>query len=390
MAETVTASPEQKIAVVETRPPKRRIMELDLARSIAILGLPLVHMMEEFEECGFLSNPALEAGALSTNWYEIVLRFFTSSFAPMFMILMGVNMTLSSHATAEKLLKRGIRIVIYFFILNILRYVIPDVISYFMGYGGGLHDSIVDFLASDILFLAGTSMILIALFKKRDNSPAITLILALFMLAVSMLIPENLIKNEYLKTFLGNFFRIDGTSYFPLLSWFAYPALGYALGKTIKDFEKDLDRKKRIYLHVVPSALILLACLYICLSKYGISPFKIVDDQSNIYLNDFWCYLSAVLWTCVWFSGAYFICKAIKSQWVKNAIYKISDSIMIFYCIQWILVGWITSMLLGAGLEDSHFMGDVPFYIASFAVWGITIGLALWINAKLRKKGIRL
>lgn len=384
------AGEEKRVAAVEVRPPKKRIMELDLARSIAILGLPLVHMMEEFSSSGFLSNPEMMESTPTTNGYELFLRFLTSSFAPMFMILMGVNITLSSHSTARNLFKRGLRIILYFFILNILRFVLPDIFAYLGGYGNGLHEALTDFIASDILFLAGSSMVLIALSKKLNITPIMVLVIALAMMALNMLVPEDLLQKGTLGTFMGNFIWFNENCYFPLASWFAYPALGYAVGAYIKPLEQDIPKKNRLYRELFCLAAVLIADLYICMKVNGHSPGDMVNAQSTIYLNDFWCFLSAVLWTAIWFTAAWFIVKRIKSPWVKNAIYKISDSIMIFYAIQWILVGWLCGILLFAGKGKTYFMGDVPFYILSILVWVLTLGGALWINSRLRRKGIKL
>jgi len=359
----------------------KRIVELDLARSLAIMGLPFVHLYEEFELNELYVMPGTES---------LLERLACGFGANLFMIMMGMNVIFSSRSTANGLFYRGLRLLLYFFILNILRFVLPGLMMSFFGVEDAYFFMLEGFIASDILALAGLSLLILSFFKKYNIKPIWSLVLGLVMMGIDTVIPDGLVENEYVALFLGNFFRVDDTSYFPLLSWFIYPAIGYTVGSYFKEMQQDPDRKKRFYIILSGMALSMIFAYYAALKTNGISVLEMIDSQSTIYINDFLRALSAVLLSSIFLAIAYYVCDYLCGPKPRNVIVKISDAILIFYALQWIIIGWLECIFLAYAQNHDLVISDGLFAFLNISVFIVTLGLSLWINSILRAKNIKL
>jgi len=355
-----------------------RIVELDFARALIILTLPLIHLDIEFENMGLCT--AVPLG------YVSALDFFNAYAANLFMVLLGMNLVFSKNSTPKRIFSRGVRMVGFFFLLNLLRCTIPATIAGFMGYEEGFHEALIQTVASDIYFLSGAAFILIAAAKKISLPPYAVLGLALFGLALDNLVPQGLIGSEFWGAVAGNFLTVDDNSIFPVLSWMVFPALGYCIGGVFKSLQGDPSRKGRFYAGFTLITLMLTVNFIIGRSLSGMGFTAQVRSMVDVPTNNFFNSAMGVLFGMVTICAGYYLCTYVFGERVKAWLTKISDSVFTYYFLQWVIVGWVSYMMAGAGVAEKGGVSPAVFLLLSFAVWVLTLLLALPINAWLKRR----
>ena len=228
----------------------KRYYDIDLIRVICIICLPLIHITEYWgieDSCG---------GFLVESFNDIFYYpcfILTSFVAPMFMLIMGINICFSKKNTPKDLFKRGITLLIIELILNTLRYAIPGLIGIIFSPNNEVRIDVLKMIAfgminSDILAFAGLTFIVFALFKKINLKPLYILIISFSLYLINEFVIANLLSptidnnlHYMLCNLIGNFIYINSDSTFALLEWLIVPAIGYYILKDKEDNKYNVN-----------------------------------------------------------------------------------------------------------------------------------------------------
>ena len=190
-----------------------RNLHADLLKGIAVLMMVQVHITELF------SNTMWQ-NSLAGKWS---LFLGGSPAAPVFMVLMGFY-AFSSKPTFISQIIRGLRLILYGFLLNlglnfhlIIRLLTKQIALNIWPYIFGV----------DIFFLAGLSLILIAVAKRVIGDRLVYWILMFIVLGLSnQIIPAYNGQIQWVRYLQAYFYGNQTWSYFPFFPWGAYPVAG--------------------------------------------------------------------------------------------------------------------------------------------------------------------
>lgn len=340
---------------------KKRYYELDLARDMMILILPLVHIIEflgnEFGYANILNNQTI-------NILQPIVDFLTIYGAPVFMICMGINMMFTSKNKPEDFLKRGISLLLLEFVLNLIRYALPGIISLFLTNHITIKKTITDIIIfaqfnSDILAFSGLCFIAFAIFKKLKLSPikilgiciVISLTSELFIITYPNL---NNSINPFIANILGNFIWLSGDSTFPLVEWLIFPSIGYLFANYLTKAQTTKQETKLWNITGIFSMMLIFTIL-VSLKVVNISNNDILRIINAPINDSHMSPICTIFEIAATFMHLYIIrmiwnkFKLERNKKVVNHVSTLSKNITYYYCIQWIIVGWI--MFITCGLE---------------------------------------
>lgn len=355
----------------------RRFEELDILRALPILGLPLAHILEECSECGML-QPQVEHG----------MAFSYALFAwgaPIFMFLMGANWSFSRRTTPAYLVHRGLLLLLTGVLLNLVRFVLPSSVGLMLGNDEPFFYSLSMVLCSDIYDFSGAAFLLMALCLrlKLRPVPLLTLALALLTLGNGISLPEG--SNEYLLCFLGRFVWVNSNSYFPLATWFIFPAAGYVFGRLYRDFATEEERA-RFCLQLIPAGAVGLVACVAALHAYGHSAFTIYACPANDYITDL-PNVAMILCTTLFSIGLfYYLYRLIQPTRLKTALVAVSKVIMPFYIIQWVIIGWFSRLFYLLVPHHKQVMGFGSYISSVVLITLLSAAGAFAYDAWLRRR----
>lgn len=357
---------------------KKRYYELDLARAVPMLFMPLVHVYEEFLMHGF---------ATGESWSQGLILVYLCMFGPsVFMLSLGMNLVFSSHNTPKDLAQRGIRTIALFYGLNVIRYIIPGSIAILCGDAEAKYSILRHFFCSDILFFAGITFLLFSVIQKYSIKPFYVLLMAVTMLVVDMLIPDLNLNSEILSIALGKFFYVNGWSCFPVLSWMVYPAVGYCLGPMIQALNTEKEHRT-FWKKVILGSVVGFLAVGICMSSYGLDPILIAASPANSYIVDTANVVLDLFVAGLMYGFYYYVHLLIRNTRLVQHISSLSRGILTFYCIHWILVGWTEYMLLAMGMRNQHILGIETIMGIGVGIMVISIILTIAIQKLFASKG---
>ena len=306
--------------------------EFDLMKAIAVLGLPVVHLLEEGIYGDYVSKDVYKLEA-----FIVALCIVGPS---IFMMCMGFSMG-GSRNLPRVLVKQGLRFLSLGAILNLIRWILPGLLLWAVR-GDPLKDDICYFLVSDIYFFVGIFCLFYALMRKIKLSTAETFVVTIIMLTVNtMLTPvmPQIITNDYLIALVGNFVYIDGTSCFPLLSWAIFPTTGLLLGEVLKKVSEE--RRGKIMKHMLLFSPVVFISYLVSLCLYGHDAMKVMVSPLNSYITDLPNVILMISLALFLFAVLYYVCRVIDGSHFMSFMVKISTYIVPFYMLQWVLVSWI-------------------------------------------------
>ena len=354
--------------------------EFDLMKAIAILGLPVVHLLEEGIYNNYVSQGVHKLEALI-----VALCIVGPS---IFMMCMGFTMG-GTRNIPKSLAKQGLRFLSLGAILNLARFVLPGLLVWAVR-GASIDEDIRNFFVSDIYFFVGFVCLFYALMRKLKLSTSAIFAITLVMLTVNtMLTPvmPKIITNEYLIAILGNFVYIDGTSCFPLLSWAIFPTAGLLLGEVLK--KATDERRGKIMKQMLLFSPIVFASYLVSLCLYGYDAMKVMVSPLNSYITDLPNVILMISIALFLFAVLYYVCQAIDRSRFMNFMVKISTYIVPFYMLQWVLVSWVFYALdLFACEEGILTLGW--FILIAVLITGICIYVAVKHGMKATKFLARL
>lgn len=252
--------------------------------------------------------------------------------APIFMALMGISMAYSRKQNPGELLARGIKLFVGAYFLNFFRSILPLWIF------GPIDEwtSIEAFFVVDIFQFAGLAFIFFALLKKIKVPSFGILLISLVMAYINqfIMLPESVAWNSQLLTGIVNLFTpVTEWSCFPFLTWFFFPAFGYAFGSEILI---KCDNKNRLYGVLLPIGL--AGVVYVYYQFYKLYP----NYTSYYYGNNFYYMgikniLLNALFICFALAFWYFVGK-ILPQSIDHFLSYLSKNLTLFYIVSWIVI----------------------------------------------------
>ena len=357
-----------------------RFGEFELMKAFAILGLPIVHLLEE----GIYSNYVSE----NVHKLEAFIVALCIVGPSIFMMCMGFGIG-GTRNTPRGVMKLGFRFLAIGAILNLIRWILPGLLL-FLVHGTSMSEDIFYFFASDIYYFVGIFYLFYALMLKLKLTTPAVLVTTIVMLTINTLltpIMSDIITNDYLIAIIGNIVYIDGTSCFPLLSWAVFPTVGILLGDVLK---KVTDEKRGVIMKrmLIFSPVIFISYL-VSLSIYGHDIMKVMVSPLNDYITDLPNVILMISLALFLFAALYYISNWIDETRFMKLMLKISTNIIPFYLLQWILVSWV---FFGMDLfECKEGVLTLPwFIIAAALITGICIYVAVKHGMKITKIILRM
>ena len=353
-----------------------RFGEFDLMKAFAILGLPIVHLLEEGIFNDYVSEDVHKLEA-----FIVALCIVGPS---IFMMCMGFGIG-GTHNTPRGIMRQGVMFLSLGAILNLVRWVLPALVLFFV-HGISMSEDIFFFFASDIYYFVGFFYLFYALMLKLKLSTPWILLITIVMLTINTLltpIMSDIVTNYYLTAIVGNIVYIDGTSCFPLLSWAIFPTVGILLGDVLKKVtdEKRGSIMKRM---LIFSPVVFISYL-VSLSLYGHDVMKVMVSPLNDYITDLPNVILMISLALFLFSVLYYVSNLIDETKFMKFMMKISTHIVPFYMLQWILVSWV---FLGMDLfECKEGVLTLPWFIIAAT---LITGICIYVTVKHGMKATKL
>ena len=357
-----------------------RFGEFELMKAFAILGLPIVHLIEE----GIYANYVSE----SVHKLEAFIVALCIVGPSIFMMCMGFGIG-GTRNTPRIIMKQGLRFLAFGAILNIARWILPGLLLFFV-HGTPLSEDIFSFFASDIYYFVGIFYLFYALMLKLKLSTSEILVVTVVMLTANTLltpIMSDLVTNFYLIGIIGNIVYIDGTSCFPLLSWAIFPTVGIFLGDVLK---KVTDERRGVIMkHMLIFSPVVFISYLVSLSLYGHDVMKVMVSPLNDYITDLPNVILMISLALFLFAALYYVSNLIDETRFMKFMLKISTNIVPFYMLQWILVSWVFYGMYLFGCEEGVL--TLPWFIAAAVlITGICIYVAIKHGMKITKFLVRM
>ena len=306
-----------------------RQLEVDVAKVLAILYMVVIHVYEEMSFVNYF-------GKMPDSLFRGVLEFAGGPLAaPVFMFAMGLGMVYTAKNSPREFALRGMRLLLVSYLLNLVRYTIPYLIS--KEEPGG-YWSLVDTIGVvDILQLAGMSFLLVALLKKcRVNRYGIVAVALLLQGVGTLLLHSFHGWPEAAQYAMGLLFRTNGYVVFPLSLWFVYPAFGYFFG----EYLQTVEDKRTMYNRLAIVSLAVLFAASVAMKQAGINimnNFALFHDI--YYVQNF----STTVWTLSVIGLQLFVCYRISlllKGRVADGVVSISKRLKTIYIVQWIIIAY--------------------------------------------------
>jgi hypothetical protein len=354
--------------------------EFELMKAFAILGLPIVHLLEE----GIFNNYVSE-NVHKLEAFIVALCILGPS---IFMMCMGFGIG-GTRNTPKSIMKQGFRFLAIGALLNLIRWILPGLLL-FIVHGTPMSEDLFYFFASDIYYFVGFFYLFYALMLKLKLSTPMVLVTTIVMLTINTLLTpvmSDFVTNDYRIAIVGNLVYVDGTSCFPLLSWAVFPTVGILLGDVLK---KMTDEKRgSIMKRMLIFAPVIFISYLVSLSIYGHDVMRVMVSPLNDYITDLPNVVLMISLALFLFALLYYVSNLIDETRFMKFMMKISTHIVPFYMLQWILVSWVfCGMDL---LECKEGVLTLPWFIvASALITGICSYVAVKHGMKVTKLLLRI
>lgn len=321
-----------------------RQIEFDIAKTICILGMVFVHCFE------VLAAPGVEEGAA---YYVMVIVLDALFGAATFMGSMGLGLAYSwkdNDDYAAAIIKRGLLIFLFGYLLGFCRYGLPDFLFLRNDPDFSIGDIIADIMMDDIMQFAGLALMLFGLLKKLKLSDMCIGIVAVLLSIVGSFVRlisfENMLLGEGVGLFIGAYdaYGTDNIGCFPIFNWFIIVVGGFLYGKLLMRC-KNVHKYYSIALPI--SAVIIGVYLAIAIpNKLGMMNGNIFYYYHMTTFDAVICLIGMVFATSMY----HFISLALSSK-VKKVISRISSNINRIYCIHWVIIGFIDTIAIAKKFE---------------------------------------
>jgi len=319
----------------------------DLLKGVAVILMVQVHLMELFARQDIYDSLT---GRIS-------LFLGGPPAAPVFMAVMGYFIAVSRRS-ARQMIIRGIKLIFLGLLLNIgLNFHL--LIKIFTG--AFQIDPLPYIFGVDILFLAGLSIISLAMMKKYFKFEFIPfVVLLIIVLAAQYLLQTT--AGATTDNYLVAFFYGEGCwwSYFPLIPWLVYPLTGY-LFYILQQQRSELIKS---YFHYAVVFAVLITVVFF---NYGL---RISADLPQYYHHGAMFYLYTLCFLIFWL----FIMNNI-TKLPENSVSRFLEwtgiNVTAAYVIQWLIIGNIaTAIYKTQGTLELVLWFLLIVALTSAGVWG--------------------
>ena len=321
----------------------------DILKGLAIIFMIQVHIMELF---------ALED--IYISWAGRISLFLGATpAAPVFMMVMGYFMGIS-RKSVKHLLLRGIKLIGLGLLLNIG---LNMHLLYRIMAGDFDLNPWQYIFGVDILFLAGLSILFIALmskFLKKSIIPTLILILGITLL--SKLIGNHTTDHEILQYFQAFFWGNYSWSYFPLIPWLAYPLTGFLIAlHAVKVKEYNIHMSHRLII------LFFTMVIMVFTLQWALS---ITREISLYYHHGTLFYIWAIVFLVFWVIINDLLIRKFNHTVIVKYFRWTGKHVTIFYVIQWLLIGNIATAIYKTQSEYQIIFWFVGIlFTSSLLVW---------------------
>ncbi len=331
-----------------------RLRSLDLLKGLAVMAMIQVHITELF------AVPVWQQSVLG----RISLFLGGPAAAPMFMVVMGYLAGFSGHKTGY-LIRRGSKLLLWGLLLNIGMNVHLFMKIWIEAWP---QNPLHYLFGVDILFLAGFSLIILALLSATGKfSYSAALVLLIVVLFASYLEPWS--TNETIPVYLMAFIHSDAAwSYFPLVPWAAYPLSGFVASGLIR-WTRMLALSEWHYGLMAFAGLLVLAITFNVGWNAATSMDKWYHHQAPVV---FW----NLLFVATIAALAVLITKAFDNDPATNFLCWNGRNVTAFYVIQWLIIGNIATLIYQTQYPLQLLMWFVVVIITSAVL------VLLWNRAK--------
>ena len=357
-----------------------RQFNFDFIKMIIIFGLVPVHL---FERCMLLEDYSVNHVGFTSidSILSTVIEFADGTIgACMFMFCLGVGLVYSSRKSAKFLFKRSWVILAAAIGLVLLTDTISLIIQSQIYQNPALFEEAIWWLfCCDILNFAFLTLLFFSLVRKLHLSNITVMAISVILLIISFFIPKMLFPGNIIATdLIGWFvFQESGYSFFPFMQWLIFPAAGYVFAQHLQ----KTDNRDRFYGVVMLIGAVSFGIITAASVLCGIDIVTFFTTYNAcIYnktlLSAAWS-LSFVLF---WSALIYFLTRKISpASRLHRLAENTSRRITVFYCLQWIIIGFLGFWLFPA-------LNMVPIdFVQLFISAVIIIALCYIISGKILK-----
>ncbi|KAL0226669.1 hypothetical protein P9112_013993 [Eukaryota sp. TZLM1-RC] len=304
---------------------------MDIVRGLAVLMMVLQHTV-------------LYMVAEESSWLYRWTLVGPGDVAVIFMFILGINMADPNGITNKALALRGLKIWVLAAALNFLRasapfYVACKLRDFCVGF-----TYLEMFLRLDIYHFVGGFLLFVALMRSLEMTQLAQLVVTCILWLVFSLF-DGTPPNDYTGIFGYYVIGTKAFANFPFRNWLIFPMVGVFLGNYWRPYKKeDFDMKKILYVCLGVWAVLFTAMIifYPDIDHYGN-----YDDsnylQQTPLTNVFFLCQNIIILVAVEF--------IVSKGWVWQPFFKFikfwSRNIMAIFVVQWILITWISLVIVG-------------------------------------------
>ncbi|MGL5915548.1 MAG: heparan-alpha-glucosaminide N-acetyltransferase domain-containing protein [Culicoidibacterales bacterium] len=339
-----------------------RQLELDIARGLAVLFMIVIHVQ--------LMYATFE---VNESWFGTINDYFGGvPAAPMFMFLLGVGIVYSQSQTWQKLLKRGLYLLILAYGLNFLRGFLPQFIlaniypEYATWY---FKEAVIQLTYVDILQFSGLALITFSIFNRWQWHQKWFIVLIVACSGLQLILRMYPTENIFIGAVTGLFYGANEFSYFPYLTWIFYPVAGFIFG----NYLIRCQDKQQWYRQIMISASVVSLALIVIFNILLGFPHAMETDARYYHhgLIDQLTYVSILV---IELGGLYYILQYIPN-WLVAIAKRWSRNVTAIFCVHWVILTWLGILIPQASLTLVWFL---------LLTFGIVL-VSDWLGQRLQK-----
>ncbi len=296
----------------------------DLLKGFAVFLIVPVHILELF-----IDYPGRE------SLFGKILLFLGGPVAvPIFMMVMGYFIAKNKKYPLKNVL-RGVKIFAVGLLLNIgLNFNLLLKIKY----AHWQFNPLEYIFGVDILYLAGLSVIFIAILKTLKKGQAwVAFVLVLLVIGLTGYMNEFLMFSErnYVLPFIAGTYS---WAYFPLFPWLAYPLIGFVFYHWEEKIMLFFTKQKVVSGFILAGIGVLVISFY----KWGINT---TINLPAYYHHTFWFSLWAIGIVILWVVFLRFLLNKFPNTYIGDFLKWLGKNITLFYVVQWLIIGNISTVI---------------------------------------------
>lgn len=338
-----------------------RQKELDIAKTISIVLMIACHVIIYFCD-------------ISSTMYWVGDCMGSEFGAPVFMVCMGVGIAYSKNSNPFTLFKRGLKILFLGYVLNFFRagiiVLIGNAINIPFSIGKPFFESM---MLVDIMQFAGLALMVFALFKKLNLSPAVQFMIGILAAGLGEILAWKSFGNITLDYIFALIWGTCENSYFPLLNWLAFPAAGVFFGDLLLHCKDKNALYKKIFAVGLVGVVLAYYQIYFTEGYYNTGSYYLMGIKNVIF---------ALCYPITMFSITQLVAeKTPLGDWPIFAF--CSRRLNTIYCVSWVLIlvaRYVIYDIVKVSLSD---LGINAVIVAvGIATYFIAKGYEKWLNRK--------